>query len=493
MLVKQSKNTFIRFIGEYGYLMNQMTRHDRIYDDIGADFLKRISRKGQEVDVIVADLKNLYGDSVSIDELKTDFCEFIKDLADHKFLVIGETEEDLEANDISFSYSLDNPKTFINDFSQFTTDDIQQDSQTLMEQLQRKYYQLHELQFELTSRCNERCIHCYIPNAKKDVGGDMPYEKVCSLIDEFAELGGFGVTLSGGEVFIYKDIMKVIQYCREKDMCVGVLSNLTELKDEQIPLLKEANLSIVQVSLYSMDPEIHDRITLRKGSHAKTKAAIEKLVAADIPVQISCPIMKANKEGYDKVLAYAQSLKVKAQTDFIMMAQADLNTQNLANRIDLQETEKVIRDIIEYDVAYREETLKQSPISSKSIEQLSEEPFCGAGINSCCISSSGDVYPCPGWSGFSVGNIYSSSLADVWKKSEKLFFLRNLRRRDLPQCLTCEARDFCAPCLVRNYNENDGDMLKVTKHFCDVAFLNMRLDKELIFSKVSAEKPIVKE
>ena len=46
-----------------------------------------------------------------------------------------------------------------------------------------------------------------------------------------------------------------------------------------------------------MNPEIHDKITTVKGSFEKTKAAIEKLVAADVPVQISCPLMKANKDG----------------------------------------------------------------------------------------------------------------------------------------------------------------------------------------------------
>ena len=32
--------------------------------------------------------------------------------------------------------------------------------------------------------------------------------------------------------------------------------------------------------------------------------------------------------------------------------------------------------------------------------------------------------------------------------------------------------------LVRNYNECNGDMFAIPKHFCDVAFLNMRLVKE---------------
>ena len=110
-----------------------------------------------------------------------------------------------------------------------------------------------------------------------------------------------------------------------------------------------------------MNPEIHDKITTVKGSFEKTKAAIEKLVAADIPVQISCPLMKANKDGYADVLKYAQKLKIKAQTDYIMMAQANLDTSNLANRLSLEETEKVLRDIFEYDLEYQAITLNLKP------------------------------------------------------------------------------------------------------------------------------------
>lgn len=52
------------------------------------------------------------------------------------------------------------------------------------------------------------------------------------------------------------------------------------------------------------------------------------------------------------------------------------------------------------------------------------------------------------------------------------------RCKDFPKCLTCEARDYCAMCLVRNYNESGGDMFKTNQHFCDVAFLNKRLVEE---------------
>ncbi len=481
MLVRQSKNTFIRFIGEKGYITNQMTRHDRNYNETGADFLREINRKPQDVEDIVDRLHLLYGDSVSREELRADFMEFVEDLDKHLFLVCGNTPEELDAKDLDFSYSMENPKTLVDDFTQITEQHVGENTQDYMLEATQRKPRLNGLQFELTSRCNERCIHCYIPNGKKNAGHDMPTEKVFSLIDEFAEMGGLHVTLSGGEVFMHKDIIRIMQYCREKDMMISVLSNLIALRDEQIPFIKEVNISLLQTSLYSMNPEIHDTITTVKGSFVKTKAAIEKLVAADIPVQISCPVMKANCKGYADVLQYAQSLRCKAQTDYIMMAQSNFDTQNLANRISLEETETLLRDILEWDRDYKEQTLKQRPITEEiafNPERFARQPLCGAGINDCCITENGDVYPCAGWQAMVCGNVYKQSLREIWENSSQLAQVRAVTQGDFPECLKCEARNYCAMCLVRNYNESNGDMFKINKHFCDVAFLNKKIVEE---------------
>ena len=481
MLVRQTKNTFIRFIGELGYITNQMTRHDRTYNETGADFLKEIAREPQEVDDIVTRLRKVYNESVSTEELKADFIEFIQDLANHLFLVIGESPEELDAKDLDFSYSMENPKTMVDDYTQETRQKVDECTQDFMLEATQRQPRLNGLQFELTSRCNERCIHCYIPNPKKNAGGDMPLEKVKSLIDEFAEMGGLHVTLSGGEVFLHKDIIPIIQYCREKDMQISILSNLIALKDEQIHAIKEANVSIVQTSLYSMDPGIHDLITTVKGSQVKTKEAIEKLVAADIPIQISCPVMKANYKGYADVLKYAQSLRCKAQTDYIMMAQSDLNTSNLANRLSLEETESILKDIMKWDKDYKDDTLRQPPMVENfnfDIERFAKQPLCGAGINDCCITENGDVYPCAGWQAMVCGNVYEQSLKDIWENSPQMKEVRAVKQGDFPKCMECEARNYCAMCLVRNYNESGGDMFRINQHFCDVAFINKKVVEE---------------
>lgn len=471
----------MRFYDDSVHITNQLSFQDRVYDETGADFLKEINRTPQEMNNIVDRLHKLYGDSVSRQELYDDFMEFVTDLVEYKFLVMGETADELDANDIEFSYSMANLKTQTDDFTQVTKQHVQETTRDLIWEESQRKPRLNAIQFELTSRCNERCIHCYIPNGKKNHGFDMSAEKVKSIIDEFAEMGGQHVTLSGGEVFMHKDIIPIMQYCREKDMRISILSNLISLKDEQIPAIKEANISLLQTSLYSMDPAIHDAITTVPGSHAKTKVNLEKLIAADIPCQISCPSMKINYKGYVEVLKYAQSLKIKAYTDYMIKAQADFDTSNLANRPSLEETEELLRDIIEYDIDYRNLTLQQmskSEMQRIEPEKYAQQPLCSVGINDFCITANGDVYPCSGWQAMICGNVYKKSLKEIWDNSPQFKELRKITQGSFPQCLICEARNYCHICLVQNYNESNGDMFKINPYYCDVAFLNKRLVEE---------------
>ena len=76
------------------------------------------------------------------------------------------------------------------------------------------------------------------------------------------------------------------------------------------------------------------------------------------------------------------------------------------------------------------------------------------------------------------GNIHEQPLREVWENSEQLKKIRNITKEDFPQCLECEVQDYCTFCLERNYNESGGDMFKINKHFCDVAFTNKKVVEE---------------
>ena len=121
---------------------------------------------------------------------------------------------------------------------------------------------------------------------------------------------------------------------------------------------------------------------------------------------------------------------------------------------------------------------KRPHLEKIDMDRYAKQALCGAGLNTICISSSGDLYPCPGWQSMVVGNINHRSLQEIWVESDKLQKIRKITHSDFPKCLRCEARKYCTMCLERNCNENQGDIYKTSKHFCDVAFLLKRLHEE---------------
>lgn len=471
MFYRQSRDTFIRSIGEYGYIYSQLTKHDRTYTQEGCAFLSVISREPQSLQDLSAKACEYFED-VTPEDIQNDMKEFLDSLVADRYLVCAENAEECAAKDTFFSYA-ENPKTLFTYNAQQNPDDkkLYTDTQELLGDWFREHPQIHSCQIETTNRCNERCIHCYIPHEMKNVV--LPYEVIESVLNQLHDLGVMGLTLSGGEFFTHPDAKKILRKARELDFSFYVLSNITLLTPHMIEVLKDVNPNYVQTSLYSVVPEEHDHITQLKGSCEKTKAAIDALIAANIPVQISCPVMKTNYHTYKDVLKYAYERNCKAQTDFVMMARYDFTTDNLAERLTMEQTEELLKDIIQFDRDYLK--LTDTPVPPVSREEWGKQPFCGIGMDNLCIASDGIVYPCSGWQGMACGNVREQPIKDIWEKSPQLNKLRNLTKSAIPQCYDCEDKQFCAPCLVRNFNESGGDYLKVAPHFCKAAHLNRKL------------------
>ncbi|MBQ3401931.1 MAG: radical SAM protein [Synergistaceae bacterium] len=426
MLVCLAKDSFVRIFEDIGYIVNKITRQDRIYDINGKIFLQQLTRKPKSTDKISAKMP-------------------------------------------SFSYSMKNRKT-----APLTALNVSPDAQGTTEFLGRYFRNdphLFAFQFELTSRCNEQCRHCYLPGARNF--HDLETDLVISILDQLRDMGTLKVTFSGGECLLHPDFIPILRHARENDLSISILSNITLLTDKMISAIKDANIDFLQASVYSMNPEEHDYITRLPGSHAKTIAGLERLIAADVPVMISCPTMRKTYSSYKAVLDWAYSHGIKGYTDYIMMARTDGTTDNLENRLTISETEELLRDIIGYDIQYR--TILDAGIAPSPLNP--DEHVCGAGIDMMCVAANGEFYPCSGFQGWPLGNAHSQGVADVWENSEALRELRAVKWRDFPKCMECGAKPYCSMCMVRNLNET-GSIFEVSKHFCDVAFINKRLVEE---------------
>lgn len=413
MFYRLSRDSFVRSIGPYGYIYSQLTKHDRTYTEEGIAFLSALSREPQSLETLARKACTFF-EGVSPEDISEDYREFLDSLTNDRYLVRAETAKECARLDTHFSYA-ENPKTLFTYNAMQNPDDekLYADTQEVLGAEYRKTPRIHSCQIETTNRCNERCIHCYIPHHLKNVV--LPYEVIENVLLQLHELGVLALTLSGGEFFCHPDAEKILRKARELDFSFTILSNITLLTPKMVEVLKETNPALVQTSLYSVYPEEHDHITQLPGSCEKTKASIEMLIAASIPVQISCPVMKSNYHSYKEVLKYAYERNCKAQTDYVMMARYDFTTDNLAERLTLEQTEELLKDIIQFDKDYLD--LVDTRVPEISREEWGKQPFCGVGMDSLNIASDGIVYPCSGWQGLSCGNVRESPIKDIWEKS----------------------------------------------------------------------------
>ncbi|MDJ0306901.1 radical SAM protein [Dehalobacter sp.] len=481
MFFKQKSNIIFRNYESFGYVTdnrnfgykrtddNKNNIGDKILSESGAVFFSALGRKPQTLDDLAKKINKQFTD-VDIEIIKNDARDFYFMLEQDGFIVSGETIQECEKRDTKFSYKILEPEIIKKDYSP-TIMHPEKSSQEFLEEYFKDKPQLTNLHIEITSKCNERCVHCYIPHENKvsDIEADLFYD----VLEQCKNMRLLHLTLSGGEPMLHKSFCDFLRKCKEYDFSVNVLSNLTLLNDEIIKEMRTNPLLGVQVSLYSMDSNIHDEITQMKGSFKKTKNAILKLIENDIPLQISCPIMKQNKNCYDDVKNWAKKHKIHVGDDYVIIARYNHTTQNLSNRLSINEIREVINDIVVIDTSYMEQMEREA---EKKKNITSNDFVCSVCHSSICIADNGNVYPCAGWQDYNIGNVKETSLEDIWNNSERIQYLRGLRRKDFPKCIQCPDKDFCTMCMVRNANEDPlGDPLAVNEYFCDIAKLNRKM------------------
>lgn len=475
MYFKQKSNVIFRNYDSFGYITdnrnfgykgidsNQDVIGDKIVSKSGAIFLSALNRTPQTIDELAEKICKQFKD-INAETIKADAVEFYSLLEADGFIVSGNTMQECIEKESFPDKRLCGKRVDI-----CMQNKIPENSTQIFFD---KYFngkpQLVSIHMEITSRCNERCIHCYIPHEKKTniMNSNMFY----NILDQAREMNVLHLTLSGGEPMIHANFTEFLKKCNEYNFSVNILSNLTLLKLDILEEMKQNPLVCVQTSLYSMNPDIHDSITQEDGSFEKTKSNILKLIEANIPVQISCPIIKQNMHCYKDVVAWGKNHNINVSCDPVIIAKYDHSVQNLNCRLSIDDFRRFISQKATDNPQYVND-LHSNRLKKRNMKP--DDNICSVCRASICISETGNVYPCVGWQDYVLGNIKDSSLQNIWTTSKKIEYLRNLQIKDFPQCTNCPDKEFCTICMVRNANEDStGNPLSVNQYFCNVAKIN---------------------
>ncbi len=313
--------------------------------------------------------------------------------------------------------------------------------------------QLEHVYFELTYRCNQKCIHCY--EGHNVHCSELSFAEICSLLDQLREMGVLELTFTGGEVAVREDFLAICAYASVLGFVIHIYTNGIGFSDSAITELCEMHIADIAFSIYSINEDIHDNITGMPGSLKRTLRTLFAFRSAGVCTIIKTVVMKQNSESFKELVEFAKIMQIPLETSMQVLA-----------------TDKDDGRIYQHRLADEELYYKYMRYEAEAFEYgVSCNQYCAhsrttvCGLGKCLnITPDGTVFPCNVLN-LALGNIRDMSINEIWNSSQ-LEKLRQFNVRDLEEeCQSCENLNYCLYCPGAMLRET-GHMNKHTQDVC---------------------------
>lgn len=309
--------------------------------------------------------------------------------------------------------------------------------------------------WEITLSCNLKCQHCG-SRAGKRRPDELNTAEALSVIDQLAALGTREITLIGGEAYLRRDWLQLVERIAHHGIRCGMQTGARALTRKRLEDGKRAGLFGIGVSLDGME-DLHDRVRGVKGAWQEGIRAIETAkelgLGASCNTQIGAETIEQLEPLFHKLIQVGASHWQLQIT--VAMGNAVENDHLLLQPYRILElmpllarlyTEGLSRDFLltfgnnlgyfgPYEHLWRgfgDERLHWSG--------------CAAGQNVIGLEADGTIKGCPSLAteGYGGGNVRDATVADLWDHSPELHFGR---LRDIESlwgfCRTCYYADVC--------------------------------------------------
>ena len=324
--------------------------------------------------------------------------------------------------------------------------------------------------YEATMRCNLHCEFCYVIdflNIEGEWRQEMTIER---LRQAFPDRQGFQISLTGGEIFMRKDILSVLDLFRAKGYSCGYLTtNGTIINEDRAEALADLAAAgfLKHISVSVDGPgELHDRARGLKGTFERTCAGLRRLQEAarrkhaPLRVSINTTVAQESLEALDAMVDVAGELGVDAIGLNHLMYSTPDEVEATVKMIGATDA-SVIATYITPDPGLDIERVKHqvAALARKCRErnvlfdyrpkvhpQLMDNYYTpGAKLEGRClypflharVGFSGKVYFCP-FIRVEVGDLASSSLEEIWNSEKYVEMRRRLLDHGIfPVCRRC--------------------------------------------------------
>jgi radical SAM protein with 4Fe4S-binding SPASM domain len=372
------------------------------------------SRIGREFDTVI---------------LQSDVQELVERLLEHRFLIVGETHDQLPLPSVNVSLVPRSlpcdpplPPTYL---SAPTT-----------------------VHLSLTEACNLDCPACYVVKSEEP---PLDTPRVEQLISELAEMKVFQLAIGGGEPFLRKDLGHLVRYARQRGLVPNVTTNGTLLTRERLAEIR-GFVGQIQLSLNGYDAESHEAHRT-PGSFEKTLSAMKLLREMDMAFGANSLVTRGSDFSRTARLAIKQGAR---QVNALRPKPAANDSEWFHRYSPLPgELIKLRRELDRMTLEYPEVRFTVDSALVFLMDDLTSDELqahaiygCDAGVRSIAVRANGQVYPCSQFSEreFCAGNVTEAGLGSIWREAAVLWRFREMTPKLKGRCSVCNVRDYCKGC-----------------------------------------------
>ncbi|MCD4719034.1 MAG: 12,18-didecarboxysiroheme deacetylase [Desulfobacula sp.] len=319
--------------------------------------------------------------------------------------------------------------------------------------------------WNMTRRCNLKCVHCYARSEDISYDNELAHEQSIAMIDDLAQFGVPVLLFSGGEPTVHPRLVEYAKYAVSKGMRAVISTNGTLITKEKAKIFKEIGLSYVGISLDGLE-ETHDKFRGVKGSYKKAMAAIKNCQEAGIKVGLRFTINKRNVKDIPGIFDLLEEKNIP-RACFYHLVYSGRGSEIAKEDLSHEETRKVLDLIMDRPKDLHDRNLPKEVLTVDNhadgpylyqrlldedpqraaevleLLEMNEGNNSGRGIG--CISWDGEVYPDQFWREKSLGNIKDMPFSKIWTNvdNEFLMKLKEKKKHVKGRCAQCRWLDIC--------------------------------------------------
>jgi len=325
--------------------------------------------------------------------------------------------------------------------------------------------------WNMTKRCNLKCMHCYIQAADRDFKGELTTAEARAFIDDLGELEIPVLLLSGGEPLLRKDFLELAKYTTDKKIRAVISTNGTLITKDVADNMASAGIQYVGVSLDG-GPETHNKFRGMPNAFERAIAGIRMSMDAGLRAGVRFTASQFNYKDLDEVinivvdegiprfcmyhLVYAGRGREIAEQDITKEQSRELMEYLVDKTIKLHDAgvdvEILTTDNHADGVYIYNYVLENAPERAGEVmELLKMHGGCSAGHKFSNVDNVGDVHACQFWGHKTLGNVKERKFSEIWNDPQNAF-LRMMREKSKHlkgKCGRCKYNTVCGGCRIR--------------------------------------------